>query len=967
MNSSCVLEPGTRLCIPAGSVAHVVAGMVDARAVLYENGAARDAGLFLATVQAGGLAIALGDPLRVELQATVHTKVSIAPLTDAVAFNPLPGLSAWLRTVDTVGAWIPFTAPKALFPGLSRLKHGDIVAAPREAVVWIRLDRKWWPLSDGAPLRWDGPAEIEIMPAIPSAALLNALSSWAAVTSFRLAHLLASRETARVSAMASDGDAARTASRATRDAIAGIRDVHAAEPGRPIAHRALALAVPGLALPRRLQEQGLERGDARFAGYSSLATILSAVDRHNSVLLPDTPPDIAATNDDVLAAVREEAGAAGLGFRDVKLPPRLTQEDGAPVVVTLPQHAVPLGAARDSGGRYALFDADGARVNSSPATGAVVLTQPLDAALLSALDSPRRLMAALVRLSLPDAISALLLGFAGVAVGVTVPVATNLLFSAIWPHADWLGHWLVVVGLGIAALATIAFDCARVARASRLTMRFLNWLEEGLWLALVRAAPGALNRYSAGDLQNRLGAAGRIRQAILGQPMRIVIDGSMLLTGVLMMFVYGGSLAWIGVTAVALLAFIWSLLLRQAVHARTETERITGRESALLSQAIAAIAKIKATASEPFLLARWARLASQRRQAVRHAERIESAIAVATAGVTGLCTAVVFIFGYSLVANQQAGNGPPAIGSITLGAFLAFQAALGQTIGAASSAAAIFALWPRLSAAGAMLAPLARAIPETTSDTRRVAAPPLDGRLEISQVTHRYEAAATDSLRGVDIVIDARQYVGIVGASGSGKSTLLKLILGLEQPLSGAVYFDGMDARRLDPATVRRQIGYVSQDSRLSPGSILDNILDGRSAGTPEAWTAARLAGIAEDIEAMPMGMHTLAGEAGQNLSGGQRQRLMIARALLTRPRILIFDEATSALDNRSQAIVQEGLGDLPVTRIVVAHRLSTVMGVDRVYVLDGGRVVESGSPADLLRKGGAFAALAHRQHLGEA
>ena len=421
-------------------------------------------------------------------------------------------------------------------------------------------------------------------------------------------------------------------------------------------------------------------------------------------------------------------------------------------------------------------------------------------------------MTALVRLSLPDTVSALLLGFAGVAVGVSVPVATNLLFSSIWPHADWLGHWLVVVGLGIAALATIAFDSARVARASRLTMRFLNWLEEGIWLALVRAAPGALSRYSAGDLQNRIGAAGRVRQAVVGQPMRIIVDASMMLTGVVMMFVYGGTLAWIGVTAVMLLALIWSLLLREAVHARTETERITSRKSALLSQAIAAIVKVKATASEPFLLARWARLASQRRLAVRRAERIESAIAVATTGVTGLCTAVVFVFGYSLVASQQAGAGPPAIGSITLGAFLAFQAALGQTIGAASSAAAIFALWPRLSAAGAMLAPLARALPETTIDARRVAAPPLDGRLEISQVTHRYEGAATDSLRGVDIVIDARQYVGIVGASGSGKSTLLKLILGLEQPSSGAVYFDGMDARRLEPASVRRQIGYVSQE-----------------------------------------------------------------------------------------------------------------------------------------------------------
>ncbi len=576
-------------------------------------------------------------------------------------------------------------------------------------------------------------------------------------------------------------------------------------------------------------------------------------------------------------------------------------------------------------------------------------------------------MTELTRLSLGDAVASLLLGLAGVALAAMLPVATNLLFSDVWPRADWSSHWLIACGLGVAALAAIGFDSARTAHAGRVAMRFLNRLEEGVWLALMRANPGALSGQSAGDLQNRLGAAGRLRQAILGQPMRFIIDCAMLLTSAILMAVYGGTLAWIGVTAVALLVLIWSLLMRPAMRARTETETIANRESALLSQAIAAIVKVKATASEPFLLTRWARLAGQRRGAVRRAERIETVTAVATAGVSGLSTALVFSFGYALVATAQAGAGPPATGSISLGAFLAFQAALGQTVAAAGSVANEFALWPRLSAAGAMLAPLARIAPETTTAARRSPAPALDGRVEISRVTHQYEGATTPSLRGVDIAIAARDYVGIVGASGSGKSTLLRLILGLEQPAAGAVYFDGLDARRLDPASLRRQIGYVGQDARLAPGSILANILDSRIAGTPEVWAAARLAGIAEDIEAMPMGLHTLVGESGQNLSGGQCQRLMIARALLTRPRILIFDEATSALDNHAQAVVQTGLGDLPVTRIVVAHRLSTVMGVDRVFVLDRGQVAESGPPAELLRGQGAFATLAGRQRFDPA
>jgi ATP-binding cassette subfamily C protein len=145
----------------------------------------------------------------------------------------------------------------------------------------------------------------------------------------------------------------------------------------------------------------------------------------------------------------------------------------------------------------------------------------------------------------------------------------------------------------------------------------------------------------------------------------------------------------------------------------------------------------------------------------------------------------------------------------------------------------------------------------------------------------------------------------------------------------------------------------------------LDNILDGRDAELATAWEAAHLSGLARDIEAMPMGMQTLVGEAGQNVSGGQRQRILIARAVLSRPRILIFDEATSALDNRSQSTVQRGLAELPVTRVVVAHRFSTIRQVNRVFVLSRGRLVESGPPAELLRQGGAFARLAGRQLLG--
>jgi ABC-type bacteriocin/lantibiotic exporter with double-glycine peptidase domain len=201
-----------------------------------------------------------------------------------------------------------------------------------------------------------------------------------------------------------------------------------------------------------------------------------------------------------------------------------------------------------------------------------------------------------------------------------------------------------------------------------------------------------------------------------------------------------------------------------------------------------------------------------------------------------------------------------------------------------------------------------------------------------------------------------------VGPSGSGKSTLLRLLLGFEKLESGSIYYDGQELGGLDVQEVRRQMGVVLQNGRLIVGDIFRNIVGSGTATQEEAWEAARMAGIADDINAMPMKMHTVIGEDASTLSGGQRQRLMIARAIVNRPRILLFDEATSALDNRTQAIVTASLERLQATRIVVAHRLSTIANAARIYVVERGRIVQSGSYGELIAEPGAFAELARRQ-----
>jgi ABC-type bacteriocin/lantibiotic exporter with double-glycine peptidase domain len=295
--------------------------------------------------------------------------------------------------------------------------------------------------------------------------------------------------------------------------------------------------------------------------------------------------------------------------------------------------------------------------------------------------------------------------------------------------------------------------------------------------------------------------------------------------------------------------------------------------------------------------------------------------------------------------------------------YIAFNAAYGAVTGAFAALTGVAMSVAQIKPILEMSEPILKTEPESTENRKMVTK--LNGSIELSNVYFRYNENMPYVVNGMNLKIRAGEYIAIVGTTGCGKSTLMRLLLGFETPERGAIYYDGVDMSKLDLRSLRRRIGAVTQNGSLFQGDIFSNIVISAPHLTlDEAWEAAELAGIADDIRAMPMGMQTIISEGQGGISGGQKQRLMIARAVAPKPKILMFDEATSALDNKTQKQVSEALDRLKCTRIVIAHRLSTIKNCDRILVLDKGQILEDGTYDELIERNGFFAELVARQRL---
>ncbi|MSU36752.1 MAG: NHLP bacteriocin export ABC transporter permease/ATPase subunit [Pedosphaera sp.] len=543
----------------------------------------------------------------------------------------------------------------------------------------------------------------------------------------------------------------------------------------------------------------------------------------------------------------------------------------------------------------------------------------------------------------------LMMGVCGGVISMIMPIFTGIIFDSVIPSAarSQLGYFALALVVG--CFASVIFNVTRGIAMLRLEAKSDASIQGAVWDRLLRLPLPFFRNYTAGDLAMRADGINAIREILSGAVLSSVLSGVFSIFSFGLLFYYSVPLAFIAMGLVGFNIIVGLAISFYSLRYQRPIYALQGKISGQVLQLIMGISKLRVAGAEPHAYSEWAKAFGSQKELDLKIGRVVNLMHVFNELYPIFSTMIL----YEVMVFW-------AIPNLTTGRFLAFSAAFSTFLYAMLDLCSAFMSIQYTVPVYERAKPILDTLPEISESKQSPG--DLTGQIEFSHVSFRYAKDGPLILRDVSFQIAAGEFVAIVGPSGSGKSTLFRLLLGFESPESGTIYYDGMDLAVLDIQLVRKRLGVVLQNGKLAPGDIFQNIVGFSPRTLDDAWDAACKAGLDEDIDQMPMGMHTVLSEGAGTLSGGQRQRLMIARAIVGKPRILLFDEATSALDNRTQAIVSRSLEQLQATRIVIAHRLSTIVNADRIIVLKAGQIVQVGNYAKLLPEDGPFAELTQRQ-----
>ena len=508
-----------------------------------------------------------------------------------------------------------------------------------------------------------------------------------------------------------------------------------------------------------------------------------------------------------------------------------------------------------------------------------------------------------------------------------------------------LGAVAALALLAIAGIGLSLFQTGALLRADgRLTAR----ATAAIWDRVMNIPARRLRRFAAGDLGQRAFVFQALREEVSGVLAHALLSGVFLAPALAVTYAFNAAIGWIclilGLAGLGAMTAIGMLQLAPHRRAHLARQTLAGN----LFEFLLGIAKLRSAGAEESVFAFWAHRYSRLKRAEIDQRRWSEWLQALAASLPVLAGALIF----------------------AVAAYIDPDLSVADFIAAYAAAMVVFATVVRLAGAIESIAaavpacqqvqPLLKARPESGDSGGHAQ---LQGEIRFDHVSFQYPGTEAPVLNAVSLHVQPGEFIGIVGESGAGKSTLFRLALALDAPTSGTLYYDSHDVTRLNRRALRKQIGVVSQDATLQPGTVLQNIIGVATDLTIEdAWRAARMAAVERDIRKMPMEMYTGVGTGSSFFSGGQIQRLHIAAALVRGPRILLLDEATNWLDTASQAAVMDSIAALAATRVVIAHRLSTIRGADRIYVLEAGRVAQAGTFRELMNADGPFRRLARRQ-----
>ena len=534
-------------------------------------------------------------------------------------------------------------------------------------------------------------------------------------------------------------------------------------------------------------------------------------------------------------------------------------------------------------------------------------------------------------------------------VGMITPKITKILFSDVLESKSLQLLLSVACFYVCTSLSLLLIRGIKSLLMNRVSIQMDVSVQAATMARVLSLPPNFFKNYSSGEITSRAQSVNSLCTTLVQTFLSTGLTSLFSLLYITQVFVYAKELVVpaLCVTIATLVFSVVSSLVQMKISEKQM--ELSGKMSGLTYQIITGVQKIKLSGSEKRVFARWLNHYSEEAKLTYNPPKFLLFNGVISTAISLVGTIVMYFF-----AVQS---------NVSVADYTAFNSAYGMLSGALMSVAGIALTAARIKPVFEMAKPIMNAEPEISEGKQTVTK--ISGGIELSHVSFRYDVNSPLVVDDLSLKIRPGQYVAVVGKTGCGKSTLLRLLLGFEKPQKGAIYYDGRDIETVDLRSLRKKIGVVTQNGKLFQGDIYSNIvISAPYLSVDDAWKAAEIADIAEDIRKMPMGMHTIISEGAGGISGGQKQRLMIARAVAPNPKILMFDEATSALDNITQKKVSEALDGLKCTRIVIAHRLSTIKQCDRIIVLDGGKIAEDGTYDELLAKKGYFYELVERQRL---